>query len=113
MAEKSKPFTSTNIKSYVPLLLDLNELNYDAWRELFSTHCRAYGVFGYLDITTKPKDPVDIDWDNLDNLVKSWLYGTMTQSLLTMILNLSLPPTLSRPILKPYSGITNTFEPLN
>nr|KAJ0221701.1 hypothetical protein LSAT_V11C200051950 [Lactuca sativa] len=86
MADKNKPFTCINIKSYVPLILDLNELNYDAWRELFLTHCRAYGVHGFLDDTHKPKDATDTDWDNLDNLVKSWLYGTMTQSLLTMIL---------------------------
>lgn len=85
MADKAKPFTCTNIKSYVPLILDLNELNYDVCRELFLTHCRAYGVHDYLDGTTTSKGPTDVDWDNLDNLVKSWLYGTMTQSLLTMI----------------------------
>lgn len=50
---------------------------------IFLTHCRVYG---YLDGSTKPKDPTDAEWDNLNNLVKSWLYGIMTQSLLTMIL---------------------------
>ncbi|CAH1452075.1 unnamed protein product [Lactuca virosa] len=50
------------------------------------THCGAYRVHGYLDGTTKPKDPTDANWDNLDNLVKSWLDHTMSQSLLTMIL---------------------------
>ncbi|XP_023767894.1 uncharacterized protein LOC111916448 [Lactuca sativa] len=86
MDDKNKPFTCIIIKSYVSLILDLNELNYDAWRELFLTHCRAYGVHGFLDSTNKPKDASDTNRDNLDNLVMSWLYGTMTQLLLTMIL---------------------------
>lgn len=52
----------------------------------FLTHCCGYGVYGFLDGSTKPKDVTNLDWDNLDNFVKSWLYGTMTQSILTMIL---------------------------
>lgn len=34
-----KPYGITTIRSFVPLILDLDSLNYDAWRELFSTHC--------------------------------------------------------------------------
>ncbi|XP_023738295.1 uncharacterized protein LOC111886293 [Lactuca sativa] len=85
MADKAKPFICTNIKSYVPIILDLNELNYDVCCEIFLTHFRAYGLHDYLDGTITSKGPTNVHWDNLDNLVKSWLYGTMTQLLLTMI----------------------------
>lgn len=81
-------FICIHVKSNVPLILELNKLNYDARLELFLTHFCAYGVHGYLDSSIKPKDSTDADWDNLDNLVKSWLYGSMTYSLLTMILKL-------------------------
>lgn len=35
-----KPYGALNIKTYVHIILDLNELNYDAWPELFETHSR-------------------------------------------------------------------------
>lgn len=54
MSESSKnqePFGATNIKVYVPLILDLNQLNYDSWKELFQTHCSNFGVKGHLTET--------------------------------------------------------------
>ncbi|XP_023766232.1 uncharacterized protein LOC111914748 [Lactuca sativa] len=85
MANK-KPYGITNIKAYVPMILDLNELNYDAWCKLFTTHCKAFGVHGILTSTTKPTSPTDVEWENLNNIVQMWLYSTMTQPLLNMIL---------------------------
>ncbi|XP_052623812.1 uncharacterized protein LOC128129200 [Lactuca sativa] len=81
-----KPFSINNIKSFVPLILDLNQLNYDYWRVLFETHCRAYGVYGHLDCSSRPKDAKDEPWHNLDILVAMWIYVTLTQPLLTMVL---------------------------
>ncbi|KAI3503335.1 hypothetical protein L1887_31775 [Cichorium endivia] len=75
-----------NIKTYVPIILDLNELNYDAWRELFETHCRGFGVRSFLTGESKPTSADDEEWYKLDSVVKTWLYGTLTQSLLNMIL---------------------------
>ncbi|KAJ9539439.1 hypothetical protein OSB04_032172 [Centaurea solstitialis] len=92
MADQNPPtinqklYGITNIKAYVPLTLDLNELNYDAWRELFKTHCTGFGVAGHLDGSLNPTDNNDTEWHKLDSLVKMWIYGTITQSLLTMIL---------------------------
>ena len=63
-----KIYGITNIKSYVPLLLDLDRLNYDSWKELFKTHCIGYKVYGHLDGSTKIED--DPDWENVDNIVK-------------------------------------------
>ena len=37
-----KPFGITNIKTYIPLVLDLNELNNDSWSELFILHCNKF-----------------------------------------------------------------------
>ncbi|KAL4557518.1 hypothetical protein LXL04_035699 [Taraxacum kok-saghyz] len=79
-----KIYGITNIKSYVPLVLDLDRLNYDAWRELFKTHCIAYKVYDHLDGTSsKPNDP---EWCTVDSIVKQWLYGTLTQPLIQTVL---------------------------
>ncbi|GJR84390.1 ribonuclease H-like domain-containing protein [Tanacetum coccineum] len=57
-----KPFGITNIKTYIPLVLDLNELNYDS-----------------NDRATK-------EWGKLDSLVKLWIFGTISKSLLQRVL---------------------------
>lgn len=52
-----KIYTCKNIKSYVSLILDLEGMNYDLWRELFKTNCIRYVVFDHLDDTSnKPAD---------------------------------------------------------
>ena len=74
----------TNIKSYVPLLLDLDRLNYDSWKELFKTHCLGYSVYHHL--TSVDSDPDDPEWVTVDNIVKQWIYGTLTQTVLQSVL---------------------------
>lgn len=51
-----KAFGVRNIKSYVPLILDFDELNYDSWRELFETPCIKFEVIGHLDGTSVKPD---------------------------------------------------------
>ena len=41
----------TNVKSQIPIRLDIDNHNYDAWRELFLTHCQSFDVSGHLDCT--------------------------------------------------------------
>ncbi|CAH1440753.1 unnamed protein product [Lactuca virosa] len=84
-SSNQKPYGMVNIKTHVPIILDFNELNYDAWRELFETHCRGYRVLGFLTGTSTPKSDKDEEWYTLDSIVKSWIYATLTQSLLTSI----------------------------
>ncbi|CAI9285746.1 unnamed protein product [Lactuca saligna] len=79
-----KLYRITNIKSYVPLILDLDRLNYHAWREFFKNHCASYKVFGHLDAFDHK--PTDQDSCTADSIVKQWLYGTLTQPLIQSIL---------------------------
>ena len=44
-----KAYGITNIESHIPLLLDLDRLNYDAWRDLFMTHCIGFDVLDHID----------------------------------------------------------------
>lgn len=85
-----KIYVITNIKSYVPLLLDLERLNYNSWKKPFKTHYIGYKVYGNLNDTSQIED--DPKWETLDNIVKQWLYDTLTQR----VLQSNLKPTLQQ-----------------
>lgn len=76
-SNNQKPYGVLNIKTYIPLILDLNKLNYDAWRELVETHCDSFGVQDFLIGESKPPLDKDEKWFKLDSLMKTWLYGTL------------------------------------
>ena len=74
-------FGVTNIKTHIPLVLDLDVFNYDAWWELFLTHCLAFDVLGHVDGTSVPTGDDDTPWKKNDGLVKLWIYGTLAPPL--------------------------------
>ncbi|KAL7582588.1 uncharacterized protein LOC111901645 [Lactuca sativa] len=92
-----KPSSTINIKHAVPFVLDLDQMNYDIWRELFEIHCIGYGVDDHLKPPAQPSSQTsDKDkekesvtakdtWLRMDSIVKSWLYETISISLLNMI----------------------------
>ncbi|XP_052627837.1 uncharacterized protein LOC128134298 [Lactuca sativa] len=99
MSITDKPSSTINIKHAVPFFLDLDQMNYDIWRELFEIHCIGYGVDDHLkssaQITTekeKEKDKATEEsmsakdaWVRKDSIVKSWLYATLSIPPLNMI----------------------------
>ena len=76
-----RAFGVTNIKQHIPVILDTDVHNYDAWRELFLLHCQSLDVAGHLDGTLEPADANDAAWTKKDGLVKLWLYGTLSKNL--------------------------------
>ena len=67
-----KVFCVNNIKSHIPLNLYLERLNYDVWRELFTTHCEAYDALDHIDEMyddPNPK-PTDPNQKKVDSAVK-------------------------------------------
>lgn len=76
-----RAYEVTNIKTHVPLQLDIDDGNYDAWRELFFTHCQSFDVSGHLDGTLLPTDDNDDAWKKHDGLVKLRIYGTLSKNL--------------------------------
>ncbi|GKF65481.1 Myb-like protein P, partial [Tanacetum coccineum] len=81
-----KPFGVSNIKAHVPLVLDLEQLNYDAWSELFTAHCLSFGIQGLLDGSYACTTSNAVEWKKLDSLVKVWIYSTISTSLLQIVL---------------------------
>ncbi|XP_033139400.1 uncharacterized protein LOC117131051 [Brassica rapa] len=81
MANIERAFGVTNIKHRIPLVLDLDVFNYDAWRELFLTHCLTFDLLGHVDGTSVPTDDDDLARKKRDGLVKLWIYGTLAPPL--------------------------------
>lgn len=54
---------------------------------LFSTQYKHYEVMGHLDDTFTSTVCNNAEWSKLDNLVAMWIYGTISQPILTIVLN--------------------------
>lgn len=80
------PFGISQIRAYIPIRLDLDKMNYDVWSELFETHCLTFGVDDHLDGSSVATPATEKTWKERDGLVKMWIYGTITDSLVETIL---------------------------
>nr|GEV40859.1 putative zinc finger, CCHC-type [Tanacetum cinerariifolium] len=81
-----KPYGITNIKTYIPLVLDLNELDYYSWSELFTLHCNSFGVLNTIEGTSSANERATEEWGKLDSLVKLWIFSRISKPLLQRVL---------------------------
>lgn len=96
MAERSKfhpALAVNNIKTFIPITLEMEKVHYSTWAELFKIHCRVYNVIDHIippQPTEKGKettDDPDTDlWSRLDAVVLQWIYGTISNDLLHTII---------------------------
>nr|XP_043620210.1 uncharacterized protein LOC122592065 [Erigeron canadensis] len=95
--------TVSNIKTFIPITLDVESGHYTTWSELFKIHCKAFQAFDHIQspVTStstststsdknkdKDKDktlPTE-SWERLDSIVLQWIYGTISIDLLHTIL---------------------------
>lgn len=99
-----KPFGISQIRAYIPIILNLDKMNYDVWREIFETHCLTFGVSDHLDGTSAATPETEKVWKERDGLVKTWIYGTITDSLVETILT---PKSTARDL---WLSIENLFR---
>ncbi|XP_021988610.1 uncharacterized protein LOC110885231 [Helianthus annuus] len=93
--------TVTNIKSLVPVTLEMDSGLYTSWSELYRLHCRAFQVIQHLSPKPEPESSsskttekeketttkhADDSWDRLDAIVLQWIYATISSDLLHTIL---------------------------
>lgn len=78
----------TNVKALIPLVLDIDKVQYTPWATLFRNTAKAYNVLDHIDSSVKkPKDVDDDLWGRLDAIVCQWLYDTISTDLLLKILD--------------------------
>lgn len=98
MADNSRfhpALTVSNVKNFIPIILEMEKGQYSSWAELFKIYCRAYQVMDHII----PTPPVSSDkgketatvrddelWSRLDAIVLQWIYRTISNDLLHTIL---------------------------
>ncbi|KAL9233326.1 hypothetical protein vseg_008344 [Gypsophila vaccaria] len=79
-------YSVSNIKNYIQITLEYENVHYASWVELFLNTARAFDV---IDHIVPPKDTEitkDAQWKRLDAIVKQWIYSTISLDLLHTIL---------------------------
>ncbi|XP_060195146.1 uncharacterized protein LOC132624372 [Lycium barbarum] len=97
-ASKLHPATTvTNIKSCIPIVLDYEGSQYNNWATLFKFHCRANLVIDHIlppasstvppPATAAEKLATKAPWERLDDIVRQWIYGMISNDLLNTIIH--------------------------
>jgi hypothetical protein len=73
-----------NIKSHVPVVLELTEPNYAEWREFFDAFIGKFGLTDHLSTPTKAQRR-DSDWRLLNQCILSWLYNSVHKDILAIV----------------------------
>ncbi|RLM87259.1 YEATS domain-containing protein 2-like [Panicum miliaceum] len=73
-----------NIRSHVPVLLDLADSNYSPWRCFFDS---VLSKFGFEEHVTAPPPLAqrDADWCQADCCVTNWIYTTLTKAVFDIV----------------------------
>ncbi|XP_021990826.1 uncharacterized protein LOC110887555 [Helianthus annuus] len=81
-------YSVSNIQSKIRTL-DGTKVSYTSWVKLFKFHAIAYKVLNHIDGSPHPKttDPEHEAWKELDALVSQWNYSTLSDDLLTRVLD--------------------------
>lgn len=76
-----------HIKTCILIQLDDKGTNYNTWVTLFKLHCRTYLVDSHLlaEDSSKASTPKDDEWQRLDDMARTWIYSTISPSLLSNI----------------------------
>ncbi|XP_021751002.1 uncharacterized protein LOC110716663 [Chenopodium quinoa] len=84
---------TNNIKTCISIVLDYNGTQYNTWSTLFQLHCRIDLVIDHIIpkvVNEKEKAPKTSDkdlWQRLDDIVRQWIYNTISNDLLNSIID--------------------------
>jgi hypothetical protein len=70
---------TVNIKSHVPIELDLTESNYTEWRCLFDAFVGKFGLSDHLSSLPTTENHRDLAWIMRDQCLLSWLYNSISK----------------------------------
>ncbi|KAJ9558252.1 hypothetical protein OSB04_012866 [Centaurea solstitialis] len=77
--------TVSNIRTFIPITLEIDKVHYSSWAELFKIHARAFQVFDHIQPPRDESVAPEL-WTRLDAIVLQWIYGTISTDLLHTIL---------------------------
>jgi hypothetical protein len=75
-----------NVKTHVPITLELNRLNFTHWSTFFKAMSRKFGLPSFLDpaIPARPSDPT---WEQTDYAIKGWLYTSVDDFIVALAMD--------------------------
>ena len=82
-----KLMTITNLTTRVPVLLDVDEMNYSSWTYFFQNLCRGYNLLDHIlpasmdEATSSTKPPPTAEWLSIDTIILSWIFTTLSKPL--------------------------------
>jgi hypothetical protein len=76
-------YAPVNVKTHVPIELDLRLPNYNKWNAFFTAMCGKFGLLGHIDGTIAAR-PTDSIWTQPDACVRSWMYGSVSDGVLDL-----------------------------
>ncbi|XP_021732100.1 uncharacterized protein LOC110698904 [Chenopodium quinoa] len=82
----------TNIKAHIPITLEMANMQYSTWAELFKLHAKSHRVLHHIIPPAAGKEKVPSTeeekelWQTLDAAVLSWLYGTISTDLINTVI---------------------------
>ncbi|XP_072148574.1 uncharacterized protein [Setaria viridis] len=75
---------SKNIRSLVPFILDVAFTNYARWHEQFLLTVGKFSLDAHvLEDSPLPGHP---DWAWMDHVIRSWIYGTLSNNLIDTVM---------------------------
>ncbi|XP_074297685.1 uncharacterized protein LOC141628439 [Silene latifolia] len=79
-------YSVSNIKNYVQITLEFENVHYASWVELFLNTARAFDVIDHIEPSKDAVITKDAQWNRLDAIVKQWIYSTISLDLFYTIL---------------------------
>jgi hypothetical protein len=72
-----------NIKSLIPVMLDLSASNFTKWRNLLSIAVNLLSLTDNLELLVRPPDK---EWLRMDSMVPRWLYSSIMPNIADMVM---------------------------
>ncbi|XP_012858207.1 PREDICTED: uncharacterized protein LOC105977439 [Erythranthe guttata] len=77
----------SNIKSLIPVILDLKNPNYQKWSHFFTITVGRFCLSDLLHGKPRPDSISADEWQRADYLLQCWIYGTISDDLSSMVLS--------------------------
>ncbi|CAN6283452.1 unnamed protein product [Urochloa humidicola] len=75
---------TVNIRSHVPVTLDMDESNYSQWRCFFDSVLGKFGLTAHISSPT-PMEDRNAEWLMLDHSVVNWIYTTISKTVFDIV----------------------------
>ncbi|XP_062213834.1 uncharacterized protein LOC133914863 [Phragmites australis] len=77
-----------NIRAHVPIVLELDDANYNSWRTFFEMTLRKFGLLDHVDGTVDARlRLLDAEWTQIDYAIVSWLYTSVSKAVMDVMVH--------------------------